>query len=85
MYGSDHGAWMHDSEMFGFGMFGGGAPMVLMWLIPLVLLVALVVYLTKPSGTDPAGKAALDILKKRYARGEIGKEEFDQMKRDIGS
>lgn len=59
--------------------------MVLMWLIPMVLLVALIVHLTKPSGTDPAGKAALDILKERYARGEIGNDEFDQMKRDIGS
>lgn len=75
---------MHGFQMFGFGVLGG-APMVLMWLIPMVLLVALIVYLTKSSGTDPTGKTALDILKERYARGDIRKDEFDQMKRDIGS
>ena len=29
-------------------------------------------------------ESPLEILKKRYARGEITKEEFEQMKKDIG-
>jgi putative membrane protein len=29
------------------------------------------------------GESALEILRKRYARGEITKEQFDQMRRDV--
>ena len=80
MYGYEYGPWMHGS-----GMFGRGPSMFLMWLIPVVLVVALIVFLTKRTGFDSGEKTALDILKERYAHGEIGKDEFDQRKRDIGS
>ncbi len=30
-------------------------------------------------------ESALDLLKKRYARGEISKEEFDQISKDLRS
>lgn len=66
-------------------MFGGGLVMLLWWLVPIALVVALVIYFVKPSGGQgPAEKTVLDILRERYARGEIGKDEFEQKKRDLG-
>ena len=80
MYGSNYGSWMH-----GPGMFGGGPLMIFMWLFLIALAVGLFVLLTKRPGLSHGEKTALDILKERYARGEIGKDEFDQRKHDIVS
>ena len=33
--------------------------------------------------SEAAGESPLHILKRRYAKGEITKEEFEKMKRDI--
>jgi putative membrane protein len=74
MYGFDHGGWM-------FG--GGGILMLLWWLLPIALVIV-ALYLFRRPGQGGREKSALDILKERYARGEIGKDEFEQKKRDIG-
>lgn len=62
-------------------MWFGPIFMLLFW----VLLIAGVVIAVKwvlGQGGKP-GESALDILKKRYASGEISKEEFEEKKRDI--
>lgn len=63
-------------------MFGG-----LMWVFWIAVFVALFFLIRwivqqKPSSHNPE-ENALDILKKRYAKGEIDKEEFEQKKKDL--
>ena len=57
------------------------------WLIGLAILIALIwliIRIANQSGnTLRQGKSALDILKERYARGEIGKDEFEEKKKGI--
>lgn len=75
MFGYDHGGWM----------FGGGWSMILIWLVPIALAIWLFSSLGKRSGQNTTEKTALDILKERYARGEIGQDEFEKKKRDISN
>jgi len=79
---------------FGFGMmngFGfGGIFMIIFWIVIIGLGVWLVSSLvsranSQPPSNLPPAESALDILKKRYARGEITKEQFDEMRRDLNT
>ncbi len=58
--------------------------MILFWIAVIVAIVYLVKYLSRTSaGRHGLGETPIDILKKRYARGEITKDEFDRMKQDL--
>lgn len=65
-----------------FGMFF----MLIFWLAFIAGTVVLVVWLVNQlsaKGPSPGDKTAIDILKDRYARGEISKEEFEEKKKDV--
>ena len=54
-----------------------------LFVLALVLVIAWGVQLAVRGGLGRTEDSALEILKKRYARGEISKEEFEEKKRDI--
>ena len=69
------------------GFWGMGWMALLFWAliaIGLVLLIRWVVQMTndRKSSTN-SGQRAIEILKERYAKGEIDKTEFDRMKKDL--
>lgn len=72
---------MHDWGMHGWGY---GAFVAWMLFILVVVVIAYVVYKLF-SGAHPRSpmETPLEILKRRYARGEITKEEFERMRRDL--
>lgn len=76
--------WGH---MNGYGMGTMGLGMSLFWILLIVGIVLLVKMLLESSNVSgrTQEKTALDILKERYARGEINKDEFDQKKHDLES
>jgi len=80
-YDRSMGNWGH---MMGYG-YGGG----FMWLIVLVLVGVVIYFLVQASKSKRSDgsiiETPLDILKKRYAKGEIDKEEFDRRKKDLKS
>jgi putative membrane protein len=56
--------------------------MLVFWVLVIVGLVLGIRWLATPR-RESRGDAALEILRQRYARGEINKEEFDAKKRDL--
>ena len=70
--------------MMGVGLIG----VIFVIILVVVLVAAFVglrpqVYQDKDQRSGPPPETSREILKKRYARGEIGKDEFDQISKDI--
>ena len=84
-----YGPGMMAGMMGGFGLFWG-----MLWLLVLVGIVGGILFLIRgaftrrhrqgcgSSGSD-SGSAALKLLDERYARGEITREEYQQMRKDL--
>lgn len=76
---------MHRFGEHGWGM---GYGMGWWWIIGIILIIIIVWLVVKainqnkhPTSINAENKSPLDILKERYARGEIDKEEFEERKR----
>ena len=71
---------------YGYGMMGYGGVFfgLLFWIVIIVLAYFLIKSLIEKNKTSSVkGKSALDIAKERYAKGEITKEELEEIKNNL--
>ena len=70
---------------------GWWGPFPWMWIFPLIFLVVLLLFLFRGMGWPGCGhrrardreESAREILNRRYARGELTREQYQQMKKDL--
>lgn len=77
--------WHCDEGVASWSWFGM-IWMVLFWAVIVAVVVWGIRKLTSREASEPGVTSrpdSLEIAKRRYARGEISKEEFEQIKRDL--
>ena len=81
------GGWSGSWGMMGPGMMGGFGRMGLMslvWIVVLGLIIwAIVAVVRHPAESSSPPDPAMNVLRRRYARGKINKEEYEGKKRDL--
>jgi putative membrane protein len=55
----------------------------IIWVMGWAIIIIILIFFIKWFAKQSKDETALDILKKRYARGEIDREEFERIKKDI--
>ena len=72
----------HSTDGMGWWMILGSVWMVFFWAVIIYVVFALV---SKGTSSQSSGtrETHMDILKRRYASGEISKEEYDRMRNEL--
>ncbi len=85
MYGYDYNNMM-DGWNGGYSQGGSVVSLIfmsIMMILFIVLIVWAVRYFSRTTRVDGTKDNALDLLKQRYATGEIDKKQFEQIKKDL--
>lgn len=90
LLGGSHGWWCEDGDITRQGMmggFGGWGMAIGMVLIPILAIWAVVALVRGFAWSGARGhgqtESALEMLRRRYARGDISREEFEEKKKEL--
>ncbi len=68
---------------YGWGMGLGWIYMIVFWAAIFTAVVYLVNLVERKSGSEISHQTPLDMIKRRFAQGEITREEFERMKDEL--
>jgi putative membrane protein len=72
---------MHGGWLMGFGPIG----MALFWALVIAVIVFAWKYLSSSESVDSGDESAVDIVKRRYAAGEIDHDEYERLMHELDS
>ena len=76
--------WLNYSDQYGHGFMGFGPfGMIIFWIFFIMVIIFIVRAFSGKSPRHPVAETPLEILKRRYAAGEITAQEFKEMKAEI--
>lgn len=77
---------LYNNYNWGYNMMNnplGGLMMILFWVLMVIFIVWIVREISGKNTSSNSSSRASEILKERYAKGEITKEEFESKKKDL--
>ena len=86
------GYWRYGYNNYDYGFGFMGILMLVFWALIIAFVVSFIVSIIKKmnksehllsGGISHKDNKAMDIIKERYARGEIDKKEFEEKKKDL--
>ena len=70
-------------DMGNWSFLGHGGFMIIWWVVIIAVIVGVVLFIKQSASSKSDSESHLEILKKRYAKGDISLSQFNKMKEEL--